>query len=182
MLNLISYKMKILLILFIVSIPLFSGAENLSKSTKKSPIEFPEVSVFNETGNGFRRTLLFSNYESPEFTGRTINRSNFDRNLLTTTDLTILPLTSSSSAYQFQKVEKRALMSIGLILIGIPLMVVGIGNDETAILTIGATSVLAGATIAVAGHYQVIGPGYVMKKDKITLTSASHGFGLALNF
>ncbi len=84
-------------------------------------------------------------------------------------------------AYNFQKVEKRTLTAIGLILVGIPLAVYGASNSDAAFY-VGGTAFVAGCTIALTGGYQVFEPGYAMRSEAITLPAAESGFGLALNF
>ncbi|WP_340112696.1 hypothetical protein [Maribellus mangrovi] len=92
-----------------------------------------------------------------------------------------LPATAVS-AYNFQKVERRTLMAIGLIVVGIPVTAIGLTSNEMAIFTVGATAIFAGCTIALTGGYRVIEPGFAIKREAVTISAVENGFGLALNF
>jgi hypothetical protein len=61
-------------------------------------------------------------------------------------------------------------------------VVMAVGADSQEAIVAGSLISLTGAIISITGHFQLIKAGKKMNSDAVTLSPATHGIGMAINF
>ena len=115
MLNLLLHHMKNFVILFIILSPLVIQAKNLHHPSNQSSAALAENNFEYETRHSFHDSLLFRIDRQHKLSAENKYHWVFERKSInTSTGFKNYSAPKVSSAYQFQKVERRTLTSLGL--------------------------------------------------------------------
>ncbi len=198
--------MKNLLLIFILSLPVFSFAQN--KIVLKDSTEFMAVvdglyqktlvfeddikalggedrigielvySIIGKTPNYRKKAILKKNpdviFVDAEYTKQDVKKYAYGTQNIPSDGLT--------AGDHLFRAGNRYLTGLGVSIVGAAMTGYGISEEDDSISIAGGVTALAGFIIGVTGHIELQKAGKKMNSDAITLSGASQGIGLAINF
>lgn len=90
--------------------------------------------------------------------------------------------TNLTTGDYLKRAGTRYLTGLTLAFGGGIVMGVGMSEESEAAIIAGGLMSLTGVIISITGHFQLIKAGNRMNSDAVTISSASNGIGLAINF